>query len=103
MKRILVLILFGLVHTNLFSQTVTLEYIFQDTNIINARPSLRLITPNSVYYYADDNYDGNLDLFRYNLLTSETYKYPDSVKVPSEYTLIPNGDLLFITEGDVYI
>ena len=90
---------------SLYSQDVTLDYIFQDTNIVNPRPSLKYINAksNKIYYYADDNYDGSLDLFDYNYATGETFKYSDTGKTPSEFIVMQNGNALSIIEGDLYI
>src|SRR5436853_69512 len=43
----------------IYSQEVTLDYIFQDTNIVNPRPSLKFINSksNKIFYYADDDYN----------------------------------------------
>jgi dipeptidyl aminopeptidase/acylaminoacyl peptidase len=88
-----------------FSQEVTLDYIFQDTNIINPRPSLKFINPesNKIYYYGDDDYNGMLSLFDYNYLTGETYKYSDTGETASEFVVMPNGDALAVISGEVYI
>lgn len=88
-----------------FSQDVTLEYIFQDTNIINPRPSLKFIIPhaNKIYYYADEDFDGKLSLFDFNYLTKETFKYSDTGESASEFKILPNGDALCIIKGDVFI
>jgi hypothetical protein len=77
-----------------YLQDVTLDYIFQDTAIVNARPSLKQIsfTSNKIYYYADDDYNGTLDMFSYNYSTGETYKFTDSENSPSEFRLLPNGN-----------
>jgi dipeptidyl aminopeptidase/acylaminoacyl peptidase len=89
----------------IFGQDVTLDYIFQDTNIINPRPSLKQINAksNKIFYYANDNYGDNLDLFDYNYITGETFKYSDTGKTPSEFSVLPNGDLLSIIDGDLFI
>ncbi len=88
-----------------FSQEITLDYIFQDTAIINPRPSLKFISSsaNKIYFYADDDYNISLNLFEFNYLTSETYKYPDSLIDASEYILFNDKDILYITGGDLYI
>lgn len=88
-----------------YSQEVTLEYIFQDTNIINPRPSLKYINDKSakVYYYGDDDYDGMLSLFDYNYSTGETYKYSDTGETASEFIVLPSGDAVSIISGEVYI
>ena len=77
-----------------FSQDVTLEYIFQDTNIVNPRPTLKYISPQSgkIYYYADEDFDGSLSLFDMNYKTGETYKYSDTGESASEFIILPNGD-----------
>jgi len=87
------------------AQEVTLDYIFQEPNIINPRPSLKFISPetNKVYYYADDDYNSTLDLFYYDWATNTTYKFPDTTKTPSEFELLPNGDLLMIMDGDLFL
>ena len=87
------------------SQEVSLEYIFQEPAIINARPSLKQIseTGDKIYYYADDDYNGSLDLFSYNYSTGETFRFNDSLKTPSEFRLLPRGDALCIFEGDLFI
>ena len=84
---------------------VTLEYIFQDTNIINPRPSLKFINTGAskIYYYADDDFDGRLSLFEYNFAAFETFKYNDTLAAASEYVISPGGDALCIIKGDVYI
>ena len=88
-----------------YPQDVTLDYIFQDTAIINARPSLKQIsfTANKIYFYADDDYNGTLDMFSYNYFTGETYEFTDSGNSPSEFRLLPNGDALGLIDGDLYI
>ncbi|MCI0448359.1 MAG: prolyl oligopeptidase family serine peptidase [Chlorobi bacterium] len=87
------------------AQNVTLEYIFQDTNIINPRPALKFINSkfNKIYYYADDDYDGKLSLFDHNYLTGETYKYSDTGETASEFVILPEGNALSIIKGDLYI
>jgi dipeptidyl aminopeptidase/acylaminoacyl peptidase len=87
------------------AQPVSLEYIFQDTNIINPRPSLKYVNAKSdkIFYYADDSYNGSLSLFDYNYITGETFKYADTGKTPSEFIVMQNGDLLSVIEGDLYI
>lgn len=89
----------------IYSQDITLDYIFQDTAVINARPSLKQIsfTANKIYYYADDDCNGTLDMFSYNYNTGETYKFNDSENSPSEFRLLPNGNALSIIDGDLYI
>ena len=44
-----------------YSQEVSLEYIFQEPAIINARPSLKQISASGdkIYYYADDEFNVN--------------------------------------------
>ncbi len=88
-----------------YSQDATLEYIFQDTAIINPRPSLKQISSlaNKIYYYADDDYNNSLDLFSYNYTTGETLKFSDSENIPSEFRLLPNGEALGILDGDLYL
>jgi hypothetical protein len=90
---------------SLSSQEVTLEYIFQDTNIINPRPSLKYINSKSgkIYYYGDDDYDGMLSLFDYNYNTGETYKYSDTGETASEFIVMENGDAVTVISGDVFI
>ncbi len=106
MARILKIIIFFvlLLCYASFSQDVTLEYIFQDTNIINPRPSLRFINSESgkIYYYADDDYNGKLDFFEYDYLENEYYKFSDTITV-SEYFILQNGDAVSVIEGDIYI
>ncbi|HMT10135.1 MAG TPA: hypothetical protein PKA39_00765 [Ignavibacteria bacterium] len=87
------------------AQQVTLEYIFQDTNIVNPRPTLKYINPLSskIYYYGDDDYDGMLSLCDYNYNTGETFKYSDTGETASEFILLPNGNAVTILKGDVYI
>ncbi len=94
-----------LLTNSLFSQPITLDYIFQDTNIVNPRPSLKYINAksNKIFYYADDDYSGSLKLFDYNYITGETYKYSDTGKTPSESVIMQNGDALFIMDGDLFI
>lgn len=89
----------------IYSQEPSLEYIFQDTSIVNPRPSLKYINAksNKIYYYADDNYNGSLSLFYYNYSTSETYKFPDSLDTPSEFRVLPNGDALIVDKGNLFI
>ena len=88
-----------------YAQDVTLEYIFQDTNIINPRPSLKFINSrtNKMYYYGDDDYDGNLSLFDYNYITDETFKYSDTGETASEFVIIQNGNAIAIIKGEVYL
>lgn len=89
----------------IYSQNVSLEYIFQEPNIINPRPALKFINTysNKVYYYADDDYNGSLSLFDYNYKTNEYYKYSDTVQIASEFVIMPNGNAICIIEGDIYI
>jgi len=89
----------------LFAQEVTLEYIFQDTNIINPRPSLKFINTksNKMYYYGDDDYDGKLSLFDYNYISDETYKYTDTGETASEFIILPEGNSLSIIKGELFI
>jgi hypothetical protein len=89
-KAILILFVSFLLHGNIFSQDVSLEYIFSDTAVINARPSLKFISApdNKIYYYADEDYNGSLSLFEYNYNTDETFKYSDTGDTPSEYILM---------------
>lgn len=91
--------------SNSFSQEVTLDYIFQDTAIINPRPSLKFINPKSekIYYYGDDDYNGMLSLFDYNYSTGETYKYSDTGETASEFQVLENGNAVSIISGEVYI
>ncbi|MEO8512016.1 MAG: prolyl oligopeptidase family serine peptidase [Ignavibacteria bacterium] len=91
--------------TNIFSQDITLDYIFQDTNIVNPRPSLKYINPASkkIYYYADDDYDGMLSLFDMDYKSGDNYKYSDSGESASEFVIMPNGNAVTIVKGDVYI
>lgn len=88
-----------------FSQDITLEYIFQDTNIVNPRPSLKFINTgsNKIYYYADDDYDGMLSLFDMNYETGEVFKYSDTAESASEFVILPNGDALTVISGDVFV
>ncbi len=88
-----------------FSQDVSLEYIFQDTAIVNPRPSLKQISAQAgkIFYFADDDYNGSLSLFSYNYLNSETYRFSDSENTASEFRLMPNGDAIGIMDGDVYV
>lgn len=88
-----------------YSQDVSLEYIFQDSAIINARPSLKYISASAkkIYYYADEDYNGTLDLFSYNYSNGETKKFPSSDKSPSEFRLLPDGSALSIMDGDIYV
>jgi dipeptidyl aminopeptidase/acylaminoacyl peptidase len=104
-KGTAILILLFLFSITAFAQDVTLEYIFQDTNLVNPRPTLKFINTESskMYYYADDDYDGSLSLFDYNFFTKEQYKYVDSTLDASEYVIMPNGDALTIIKGDVFI
>ena len=101
---IIILWIFLLANIN-YPQDVTLDYIFQDTAIVNARPSLKQIsyTANKIYYYADDDYNGTLNMFSYNYSSGETYKFTDSGNSPSEFRLLPNGNALSIIDGDLYI
>lgn len=88
-----------------FSQELTLDYIFQDTNIVNPRPSLKFINQQTskIYYYADENYDGMLSLFDMNYNTGESFKYSDSGETASEFILKTNGDAVTIINGDLFI
>ncbi|MCC7159152.1 MAG: S9 family peptidase [Ignavibacteria bacterium] len=99
------LLFFILPVTNTFSQELTFDYIFQDTNIINPRPSLKFINTASskIYYYADDDFDGTLSTFDQNYITGETYKYSDTGDSPSEYVILPNGNALSVIKGEVYL
>jgi dipeptidyl aminopeptidase/acylaminoacyl peptidase len=89
----------------IFSQSPTLEYIFQDTQIVNPRPSLKYINTksNKIYYYADDDYNGSLNLFSYNYSSGDVYKFPDSSVNVSEFRVLPDGDALIIDHGNLYI
>jgi dipeptidyl aminopeptidase/acylaminoacyl peptidase len=88
-----------------FSQDVSLEYIFQDTSIINPRPSLKFINSGAskMYYYADDDHNGSLSLFDYNYVTDETFKYSDTGADASEFVIMKNGNALSVIGGEVYI
>jgi dipeptidyl aminopeptidase/acylaminoacyl peptidase len=88
-----------------YSQDITLEYIFQDTNIINHRSSLKFIhtKTNKMYYYGDDDNDGKLSMFDYNYITDETYKYSDTGETASEFVLMHDGNAISIIKGDVYV
>ncbi len=99
------LIFFFVIISESFSQNITLEYIFQDTNIINPRPSLKYIHTDSkkIYYYADDDYDGMLSMFDMNYETGDTYKHSDTGVTASEFVILPNGNAVTIIKGDVYI
>ena len=90
---------------SIFAQDVTLEYIFKDTNIINPRPSLKFINSKSdkILYYGDDDFDGKLNLFDYNYITDETYKYPDTGETASEFVLLSGGNAIAIIKGEVYL
>src|SRR5690349_22958092 len=94
-----------LIAANSFSQEVTLDYIFQDTAIINPRPSLKFINPasNKIYYYGDDDYNGMLSLFDYNYSTGETYRYSDTGETASEFQVMQDGNAVSIISGDVYV
>ncbi|MGA2668005.1 MAG: S9 family peptidase [Ignavibacteria bacterium] len=89
----------------IYSQGVSLDYIFQDTNIVNPRPSLKSVSTIShkIYYYADDDYNGSLSLFDYDYLSGVTFKYSDTADTPSEFTILENGDAMSIIRGDIYI
>lgn len=99
------LLLIAVLTASSFSQEVTLEYIFQDTNIVNPRPSLKFINnaAGKIYYYADDDYDGMLSLFDMNYETGDNFKYSDTGETASEFVLKPNGDAVSIIKGDLYI
>ena len=101
----IILFLLFISSAGLFSQELTLDYIFQDTNIINPRPSFKQINvqSNKIWYYANDDYSSSLYLFDYNYITGETFKYSDTGKTPSEFVVLPNGDALTITDGDLFI
>jgi len=90
---------------NIISQPITLEYIFQEPQIINPRPSLKQISTfsNKIYYYADEDYNGSLSMFDYNYVTGETYKYPDTGFSASEFVIMQNGDCLAVIGGDIFI
>ena len=91
---------------NIIAQPITLEYIFQEQQIINPRPSLKQINPFSgkIYYYADEDYDGKLSMFDYNYTTGETYKYADTGEQASEFVMMSgSGNCLAVISGDVYI
>ncbi len=101
-----IFVLFNLLLTqHITAQDVTLEYIFQDTNIINPRPSLKQINvlSNKIFYYGNDDFGPNIYLFDYNYITGETYKYSDTGNTPSEFSVLPNGDLLSVMDGDIFI
>lgn len=102
--RLLRPILMGLAMISL-SQPVTLEYIFQNPQIINPRPSLKQINSltNKIYYYGDEDFDGRYSMFDYNYLTGETFKYPDTGETASEFVIMKNGDAVSIIKGDLYI
>jgi hypothetical protein len=87
------------------AQDVTLDYIFQDTGIVNPRPSLKAINTKStkMYYYGDDDYDGMLSMFDYNYITGETFKYSDTGETASEFVILPGGSAVMISSGDVYL
>lgn len=87
------------------SQDANLEYIFQDSAIINPRPSLKQISSQAgkIYYFADDDYNGSLSLFYYDYISGVNSKFSDSDRIPSEFRLLPNGDVLGIMHGDIYI
>lgn len=87
------------------AQDVTLDYIFQDTGIVNPRPSLKFINAKSgkMYYYGNDDYDGRLSMFDYNYITGETFKYSDTGETASEFVILPDGNALTVISGDVYI
>jgi dipeptidyl aminopeptidase/acylaminoacyl peptidase len=87
------------------AQNITLEYIFQDTNIINPRPALKFINSksNRIYYYADEDYDSKLSLFDYNYLSGETYKYADTGETESEFIVLADGNAISIIKGDIYL
>jgi dipeptidyl aminopeptidase/acylaminoacyl peptidase len=89
----------------LSSQPVTLDYIFQEPRIINPRPSVKFIHPTKprIYYYADEDYDQKLSLFYYDWNSDLTYKFPDTTNTPSEFQILPNGELLMIMDGDLFI
>lgn len=99
-----IIFFFAVLSSVSFSQDVTLEYIFQDTNIINPRPSLRFINSasNKIYYYADDDFNGSLDLFEFDYFNNEYYKFADTI-LPSEYVVLAGGDAVSVIEGDIYI
>jgi dipeptidyl aminopeptidase/acylaminoacyl peptidase len=88
-----------------YSQPLTLEYIFQDPQIINPRPSLKQMNPltNKIYYYGDDDFDGRYSMFDYNYETGETFKYSDTGDAASEFVIMKNGDAVSIIKGDLYI
>jgi dipeptidyl aminopeptidase/acylaminoacyl peptidase len=104
-KTKLLILCFVFYYNSAFSQDVSLDYIFQDTAIVNPRPSLRYISADAgkIYYYADDDYNGALDLFSYNYKTGETKKFPEAEKTPSEFRILPGGDALVIMDGDLFI
>jgi hypothetical protein len=89
-----IIIILFLFPFSVISQPITLEYIFQDPQIINARPSLKQINPltNKIYYYADDDYDSRYNMFDYNYLTGENFKYSDLGETASEFVVMKNGD-----------
>ncbi|MCC7157908.1 MAG: hypothetical protein IT281_00045, partial [Ignavibacteria bacterium] len=99
------LLFFILPASSILSQEHTLDYIFQDTNIINPRPSLKFINTASskIFYYADDDFDGSLSTFDQNYITGETYKYSDTGDSPSEYVILSNGNAISVIKGDVYL
>lgn len=99
------LILIFLLTVEFLAQSPSLEYIFQDTQIVNPRPSLKYINTksNKIYYYADDDYNGSLSLFYYNYSTGESYRFPDSLDTPSEFRILANGDALIVDKGNLYI
>jgi len=104
-KVVSMLLLLMILPLTSYSQNVTLEYIFQDTAIVNPRPSLKFIHTDSkkIYYYADDDYNGMLSLFDMNYETGENYKYSDTGETASEFVVLPNGNAVTIISGDVYV
>lgn len=97
--------LFAVIPSAIYTQDITLEYIFRDTNIVNPRPSLKFISPLSqkIYYYADEDYNGSLSLFDMNYETGDVFKYSDTGEAASEFRILENGDALNVISGDVYI
>ncbi|MCX7877091.1 MAG: prolyl oligopeptidase family serine peptidase [Ignavibacteria bacterium] len=99
------LILISILLNHSYPQELTLEYIFQEPEIINPRPSLKTINTkfSKIYYYADDDFDGKLNLFDYNYLNGEYFRYENTGNEPSEFLVLPEGDAVCVFDGEIYI
>lgn len=106
MRQVSFLFLYVFLLCNLcFAQGVTLEYIFQEPQIINPRPTLKAINTkfNKIYFHADPDFDNRIELYDYNLSTGQTAQVSDSTSNYSEFVLLENGDAVTVIDGDIFI